>query len=391
MRLVFNLRLLRSGKIGGLENVARWMAAGLAADPLAADQRLIALCPASERQAVEAMCPWHDIVAVAPDEPEPRMARAVRRARPDLLLCPLLTLEPADPPCPAAVYLPDLQHESFPEFFAPDVLAWRRKAYALTVRRADLILTTSPYARGTILARYPEADPARVIAAICGVDPVFDTAQAGDETTPARLGLPEHYLLYPANFWPHKNHRRLLTAIAKLREAAEPPFVALTGAPSSGLAAVEAEISRLGLADHVVCLGRVPLPDLAAVMRHARAVVFPSLYEGFGLPILEAFHTGAPVLCSNATGCPEVAGDAALLVDPTSVDAIAAGIHRIWTDDALRADLAARGNLRRHEFSSDRTFRNLRSALLAIATAPKPRLGPFTRLMRAVRPASLEP
>jgi glycosyltransferase involved in cell wall biosynthesis len=389
VRVVFNLRLLRAGQIGGMENVVRRMAAGLAAQPLSAEQQLIALCPPGERETVEAMCAWTDIVTVAPDESERRMARAVRRLRPDLLLCPLLNLEPLDAPCPGVAYIPDLQHETFPEFFSPEVLEWRRRVYAETARQADLIFTCSHYSRGTILARYPDTPPERVVVLYPGVDPEFEAAPAAPSDAAARHGLPSDYLLYPANFWPHKNHRRILEALALLGDDA--PHLALTGSPSSGQSEIETEIARLGLEARVTPLGRVSREGLVDLMRLARALVFPSLYEGFGLPILEAFHSGTPVLCSNIASCPEVAGDAALLVDPRSADGLAEALRRIWTDADLRAELVEKGGVRRQAFAWERGAQTLRTALLAVAARRKPRPSAFRRLLRALRPASLSP
>jgi glycosyltransferase involved in cell wall biosynthesis len=121
----------------------------------------------------------------------------------------------------------------------------------------------------------------------------------------------------------------------------------------------------------------------------ARALVFPTLYEGFGLPILEAFHCDTPVLCSNVASCPEVAGDAALMVHPTSVPELADGIQRIWTDAGLRETLVAKGRVRREAFSWDETMEDVRASLRAVVKTPKTRIGAFRRLLRAFRPASL--
>jgi glycosyltransferase involved in cell wall biosynthesis len=390
VRIVFNLKYFRAGGIGGQESVIRQLAAGLARFPLDPRQQMFAFCPPGERAAVESMCSWAGFESVAIDESDRNMARALRRLRPDLYLCPMLVVEPPDPPCPTVISVPDLQHETYPELFSPEVLANRRRTYGYAVGYADMILTISDYARGTILERFPDIDPARVVVSRPGLEPAFEAALAA--AAPARaLNLPQDYLLYPANFWMHKNHVRLLEAIARLRHQGVRPFLALTGDPGSGFERVTGEIERLGLSEQVRFLGRLPTAEFVAAMRGARAVVFPSLYEGFGLPILEAFHCDTPVLCSNVTSCPEVAGDAALLLDPASTDSIAARLARIWSDPDLRTALVGKGRRRRAELAENRSFETIRAALTYALRHPKPRPGPLRRFFARARPASLEP
>lgn len=387
MRIAFNLKYFQAGRIGGQESVLRQLAAGLDARPLTPDQQLFALCPSSERDAVTGMCAWEGVEHVAPDESHRGMARAVRRLRPDLYLCPLLVIEPPSPPCPTVVSVPDLQHETYPELFAPETLENRRRTYAHAVAHADLILTISGYARGTILECYPNTDPERIVIAPPGIDPALEEhLEHPVENGRGGFGLPDDYLLYPANFWPHKNHARLLEALAELRKTGLEPFLVLTGDSGSGFDSVRAQIEQLDLAAQVRFLGRLPAADFAPLMRGARAVIFPSLYEGFGLPVLEAFHCDTPVLCSNVTSCPEVAGDAALFVDPASVESLAAGLRRIWTDAGLRASLVEKGRVRRAQLARERSFETVRAALLRAVRYPKPRPGVLRRLFAGAAP-----
>ena len=385
MRVAFHLKYFQAGRIGGHEVVIRRLTAGLAERPLAQGQRMFALCPPEEREAVAGMCPWDGIVPIRSDDGERRMARALRKLQPDLYLCPMAIVEPLEPACPTAVIIPDLQHETYPEFFAPEVLANRRRSYGEAVRSGDLVLTGSQYARRTILERYPETPPERVVAAYPGVDPAFESH--GSSSAPD--GLPSDYLLYPANFWPHKNHVRLLGALALVRKSGLAPSLVLTGDPSSGFDRVEPEIERLGLGGQVRFLGRLPMERFVPLLRKARALVFPSLYEGFGLPILEAFHCETPVLCSNVASCPEVAGDAALLVDPHSEEALAGAIRHIWTDSSLRAALVAKGRRRKLDFDWERSLEQIRAALLGVARRPGRSEGPLRAFLRTIGLGSL--
>ena len=374
MRIVINLKYFRAGRIGGQEGVIRALTAGLDAQPLGRDQKLFALCAAEERGAVAGMCDWAGVEIVALEDGAREIGRILGRLQPDLYLCPMLFIEPADPPCPTVAWMPDLQHETFPEFFTAETLANRRRNYGAAARRADLILTPSEYARRTILERYPETEPERVLLSYAGVDPAFLEPQhleGADEN----WGLPADYLIYPANFWPHKNHTLLLESLAGLRAEGLRPTLALTGDPGSGFGRVEEEITRLELDDQVRFLGRLPIEDFARLLRGARALVFPSLYEGFGLPILEAFYCDTPVLCSNVASCPEVAGGAALIVDSASSAALSAAVRRIWTDAELRAALVEKGRERREEFSREGAADRIHAALTLAAVAPRPSSG----------------
>jgi len=159
-------------------------------------------------------------------------------------------------------------------------------------------------------------------------------------------------VLYVGNIKRHKNVERLIDAFARARHAGPDDLrLIIIGAEISKYPALRQAVHRHRLDKHVRFLGFQPHETLAAFYRLARAFVFPSLYEGFGLPPLEAMACGAPVVTSNVSSLPEIAGDAALLVDPYDVDAIADGIRRAVTDEALRADLIQRGLARARAFS----------------------------------------
>jgi glycosyltransferase involved in cell wall biosynthesis len=173
-----------------------------------------------------------------------------------------------------------------------------------------------------------------------------DFDRAGEEQTSGR------YLLYPANFWRHKNHELLLIAfgIYRTTHPQSDLKLVLTGAPSPRRDELMEAARRMGLSDRVIFPGYLADADFAALLRGALAMIFPSLFEGFGMPVLEAMAAGVPVLCGNLTSLPEIAGDAALLFDPRRPAEIVAAIERLETDPALRAELAERGRSRAAEF-----------------------------------------
>jgi glycosyltransferase involved in cell wall biosynthesis len=178
----------------------------------------------------------------------------------------------------------------------------------------------------------------------------------------ARLELPERFLLYPAQPWPHKNHERLLDSLAQVRErtGGAIPLVC-TGAPAGAFDRVRNRAGELGLADSILFPGFVSPKELRGLYELATALIFPSRFEGWGLPVCEAFSAGLPVAASSATGLPDLVGDAGLIFDPESTEAIADAVQRIWTDDELRRSLAEGGRARSELFSWDHTARLLRA------------------------------
>lgn len=235
----------------------------------------------------------------------------------------------------------DLQHHELPQFFSRGELLYRRWAYDGAARSADLVLTISEYSRRTLieLGGVP-AD--RVEAIHLGIDherfnPV---PTAADDDLRDRLALPERFVVYPANLWPHKNHARLVEALAA---APADVHLLLTGQAYARQGELERDASAAGVAGRVRHLGYLERDDVPALYRAARAMVFPSLYEGFGAPPVEAMACGCPVASSTRGSLAEVVGDAALPFDPESTDAIAAAIERVVGDDGLRADLRERG------------------------------------------------
>jgi glycosyltransferase involved in cell wall biosynthesis len=229
---------------------------------------------------------------------------------------------------PAVTTVHDLQHELYPAFFSRAELAYRRAVYGWTVKRSRLLIAISEHARSSLLERYG-LPPERVRTIHLGIDHAR-FAPDGRERG--------QFLLYPANRWPHKNHERLLDAFALVRQERPELRLVLTGQGHDRAQLPEAVESR----------GHVTADELVDLYRAAACLVFPSLYEGFGLPPLEAMACGCPVACSNATSLPEVCGDAAEYFDPLSTEDMAAAIDR-----ALEGRLVERGVARAAGFTWD--------------------------------------
>ena len=246
----------------------------------------------------------------------------------DVVHYPVTVPVPRAPGAPRVVTLLDLQHRELPQSFSWGERRLRLWAYDRAAADADLVITISEHARASIVERLGIASE-RVRAIPLAVDHALFSPDG-----PPAEGLPERYLLYPANVWPHKNHERLLDAFARVQES--DLHLVLTGQAYGREALVEGR-------DRVHRLGHVSRERLAAVYRGAVGLVFPSLFEGFGLPVLEAMASGTPVACSDRGALLEVAAEAALTFDPTDAEAIAAAMERLAGDGELRATLRQRG------------------------------------------------
>jgi glycosyltransferase involved in cell wall biosynthesis len=252
----------------------------------------------------------------------PRRLRK-RLAGVDVVHFPLTVPVPPVRDRPVALTLHDVQHLDLPELFPRGERTFRRLAYDGSARRADAVVVVSEFVRGRAVERLG-LEPGRVHAIPLGVD--TERFRPGD-------GRREPFLLYPARAWPHKNHERLLEALALLRRSRPELRLVLTGGGHE--ATPRPPGVELG--------GSLSLDELAALYRRAACLVFPSLYEGFGLPPLEAMASGCPVAASDLPAIREVCGDAAVLFDPEDAEAIAAGVEQAL---ARSEELSARGPAR---------------------------------------------
>jgi len=289
-------------------------------------------------------------------------ARAVRVARArevrgladrlDLYFCPFGILDPRPLPVPSVVTLVDVQERYLPELFAPDVHWNRALHFEGSTRQADAVLTISEFSSASI-ARHHRVPADRIHVAHLCPDPRLLAAPPPPESF-AR-SLPEGFVLYPANHWRHKNHELLLRAARLLRDerGTVVPLV-FTGFEQPNGFPLQAAVREQGLESQTLLLGFVGVPELAHLYRSARALCFPSRFEGFGLPLVEAMALGCPLVAANASSVPEVVGDAAVLFDPQDVRGCAESLRRVLEDGALGQRLAEKGRERARDFTPRR-------------------------------------
>lgn len=273
----------------------------------------------------------------------------------DLMHFPFSIMESSYLRCnmPVALTLHEILHEYMPELFGEAELAMRTRWYMQSALRADLIITISNHAMGSIVGKY-SLSPEKIVVTYQGCDPAFAKRPADAELEAVRekYGLPEKFMIYPAAFWPHKNHARLLEAFSLIiREHVFDGSLVLCGLNMGGQSNVRHHVDRLGLGRKVIMPGFVPVNEIVSVYHMAHILVFPSLFEEFGIPVVEAMNAGLPVACSGRTSLPEIGGDAALYFDPEDVGDMAAKILRLWSDNALRMKLTEAGRERAGMFT----------------------------------------
>ena len=309
----------------------------------------------------------------------------------DVLLCTYpCERETGFPLSRQVTLVPDCQHEFFPEFFPGEALEGRRRSFARVLAGGGAIGTLSEHARRT-LREHPACRCDDIFLVSPALRTEWDCPSVERLTEAERALLPAgDFFLYPANLWPHKNHRRVLQAFERfLRGAGRPVEFVLTGHPE-GWAELVRAFPRLPVRH----LGFVRRGFLQVLLARARALVFFSLFEGFGMPLLEAFAAGTPVLCSNTTSLPEVGGDAVLSCDPTDPAAMSELMARVCTDQPLRDRLTARGRQRLALYSWHASAAQLVAACQRTRERPagpvEGALRPLEQLSRHVRDREAE-
>jgi len=263
-----------------------------------------------------------------------------------------------------AVYNPhDLQHRRLPEFFTEGQKAWRDATYQAGCRIAKAIASESKSTRNDLVKEYGIA-PENIHVILWGAPTEFYDPPDDDTFKRVRekYCLPGTFAFYPAQTWPHKNHIGLLKALKILRDEKGMKLnLVCTGRKNDFWPEVEKKVHELGLHDQASFLGFVGEDELRAIYRLSEFVVIPSMFEGGGFPVLEAFYEGTPVSCSNAASLPEYGGEAVIYFNPASEKSMADVIFKMASDPKLRHTMAKRGRERLQKFSWEHTARAYRS------------------------------
>lgn len=376
MRVGLNLVFLVPGETGGRETYARELVRGLLAER--PDLELTAFV---NREAAEAG--WSDLVSTVTLPVRARrraqwalgeqlaLPRAARRARVEVLHS-LANTAPGWGPYRRVVTIHDLLYRRFPQYHSRAMRVGTSVLVELAARRSDRVITVSEASRGELveLLHVPEG---KIDVVPNGIGASAPARAAGDASeVRARLGAGERPLvLAVATRLRHKNLGALVEALA-LIDGGRRPLLVLAGHPTEVDAELRARIADLGLGAYVQLLGAAAPDELEALYAAADLVAQPSLYEGFGLPVLEAMARGVPVACSDIPPLREVAGDAARYFDPRRPDTIAATIAELLADAELRRGLAEAGRARATRFSWRRAARETAASYERALAAPRP-------------------
>lgn len=362
MRVGINLLWLVPGDVGGSEDYAMGLVRALAkVDGL----DLVVFCQAGLPDAHPDLSGITTVV-VGPSRGDVRCLRLlwesswlpyqVRRLDLDVVHHLGGTVPPVGngPSTPTVLTLYDLQPLVHPERFGSVKRTWLRRVLPRSVQRADAVLTLSQHVQHQVIELLGTPED-RVLVAAPGVPERLSQGPEAIAALRRAHGLEGELLLYPAISYTHKNHGVLLDALPAVLERHPTATLVCTGRPGPNDAALEAKADELGIAGAVRRLGRVPRRDLDALFAAATALVFPSTYEGFGLPLLEAMVHGVPIVAARASAIPEVVGDSGHLVDAHDPAAWTAALDRVLGDPAERSALSAAASAGAARFGWERT------------------------------------
>jgi glycosyltransferase involved in cell wall biosynthesis len=272
---------------------------------------------------------------------------------------------------PTVYQVYDLQHLHFPEHFHPATILRREVAYRTLCEQARFVTTLTEWGKKELVATYGLQEE-RV--ATVGLGSVLDSYPAPGPTALAsirkRFSLPAEFLFFPANTWPHKNHLGLLDALALVRDRELLIPLVCSGIKTDFFPTIERRVRAIGLQDSVSFVGYVEPDELRCLFELSRAVVFPTTYEGWGMPVNEAWDARRAVACSAIPPLLEQAGGAALTFDPADPRSIADALARMWTEEHLRAELVAKGCRRADTLSWERSARIYRALYRKIGIRP---------------------
>jgi len=369
LRVGVNLLWLVPGVVGGSEEYTTRLIAALQDEPRPDDVELILFVlrpfldvyPDLAAAHTTVVCPisgTSKAVRIAAEATW--LARQARRCRVDLMHHAGGTI-PLFRSAPSIVTIHDLQPLLLPDNFSRAKQAYLRWRLPPSARKARLVVTLTEYTRQTIVERlHVDASDVELVApgytSTLAEDPEGDPRQTYDLSGP--------FFLYPAITYPHKNHEVLLRAFAQVVAHDPTALLVLTGGPAQMEDALAELASALGIEERIRRLGRIDRGDLNWLYRNAAALTFPSRFEGFGLPVLEAMGHGCPVIAAKATALPEVVGESGVLVGPDDIDGWSAAMIELLHDEPRREWLAEAGIARTAEFRWSASGEQLRQVYL---------------------------
>lgn len=351
------------GKVGGIENYTLGLIEALKS-PQSPAEKLI-LLTRQENQDIFSRFAGESTELVLIDRPvgawseiadkqaltdfQRRKIETLHRLRVDLVHFPGNTINPIDIDLPAVLNLHDLQHRRFPQYFSAEEIASRNKWWIGSGRRADALIAGSNFIRDD-LCKQLGVEPDKIFVAPDIFESAFFGPPADLDEVRRRFELPPVFFIYPAAAWPHKNHRRLIEAFS------------MAGVAGAQLILTGGGKESIELAQGVRHLGRVTTQDLIALYHLASALIFPSEYEAWSIPIMEAMACGCAVASSNVTSLPEQVGAAGVLFDPVDVGEMAGVMRRLAQDQRLRKTLISRGKYRVRQFTPENFVKTIAKA-----------------------------
>ncbi|MFQ5823493.1 MAG: glycosyltransferase family 4 protein [bacterium] len=349
MNIGINLRMLMPNKIGGMEGYVRCLVKEFIRQYN--QHRYHLFLGKAAYQTFSSDNGQLTIERLNDREPILAMKKALSKF--EFWFCPLLILEPYEVALPNAITVPDVQHEIYPEFFSQEELAWRIQNYRASMQRANLIFTLSHYSKDTIV-EYCEVPEEKVIVTYLDAHEIF-TQPLDEELRKCiqkKYNLPKRYAYYPANSWPHKNHVNLIKALKILHDDYHESInLIFTGSRQMRYNHIQKYIHELKMDHRVRHLGYVDKNHLPYIYADAVFLVFPSQFEGFGIPLVEAMRVGCPITCSHVTSIPEVAGPAALYFNPNAPEEMADSMAQLIRNPGFRKALVVKGYNQVNKFS----------------------------------------
>lgn len=260
-----------------------------------------------------------------------------------IMFSPLFFIAPERCDIPSVVSILDVQHEFFPEYFAKKTLKEIRENTEKTLKSADGIITISNYSKNTIIEKYG-VDENAIKVTYLNSDSCFDEEKDSERQAELKQKIGMDYIFYPANTWPHKNHINLLKAYKILKEKYHSELkLVFTGDSKQKKKEIEDFIISNGLENDILYLGYLPQRDIPYIFANATIMAFPSIFEGFGIPLVEAMKAGVAIACSKCGSIPEVVGDAAVYFDAHNPQDIADKLYELESDGGLREYLIDKG------------------------------------------------